>query len=154
MRLHEVTLSDLSPLRHTIRLTEAEGWDTPEFMVISYTGDYRYGSAGAPDARCILATAEAAHRAWYSQAIVLDFSRLSYQWGDEMEWVLGIGGRTGECAYPLVIVVGDGCRAAMITLLEDEYAPHCVESLPEAYLLGRRKIEEYDRCLKAHRGGE
>ena len=90
MELHQVEYSDLSSITHTVFVSRYERFQYPEFLVIRYTGEYRVGSAGNPDANYIFATATGAHAAWHSNAIILDFTDLSYTWGDDMERVLGV----------------------------------------------------------------
>ncbi|WP_284620756.1 hypothetical protein [Aquabacterium humicola] len=147
MKLSTITLEQLSSLTHEVKLPE-ERSRSPFFKVISYHGEYRYGSGGNADARYIVATATAAHEAWFTEGIVIDFSDLKYEWGDEMEWVLGIaqGGPTG-CSFPLVIIVGAKCKPAIQTLIPDEYADFCVESLDDALLLLEQKRRAYRQCL-------
>jgi hypothetical protein len=48
-------------------------------------------------------------------------------------------------------VVGDGCREALRSLLRDEYAGLCVESLDEAFALCRVKAEEHEQQLEQWR---
>jgi len=149
MKLANVTLEDLSLLTHEVKLPETAKFGVPAFKVISYHGEYRHGSAGEPDACYIVATATAAHKAWYTDGIVIDFSDLAYEWGDNMEWVLGIGqGAPAKCAFPLVIIVGDRCREALGSLIAGEYAEFCVDSLDQAVRLLEAKRRTYEQCLE------
>lgn len=148
MKLSTVTLKDLSLLTHEVRLPETKKFHSPAFKVISYHGEYRHGADGKPDALYIMATAAAAHEAWYTDGIIIDFSDLRYEWGDNMEWVLGIARTTPDgCSYPLVIIVGDKCREALLSLLRGKYAEFCVDSLDEAVRLTGVKAEAYKQCL-------
>ena len=140
MNLSTVTLQELSSLTHEVKLPETERFQTPLLKVISYHGEYRYGAGGKSDALYICATATAAHKAWYTEGIIIDFSDLKYEWGDEMEWVFGIaqGGPT-KCAFPLVVLVGSSCKQAIQSLIPQEYTEFCAESLSDAVLLIERK---------------
>lgn len=152
MKLSTVRLEELSSLTHEIKLPETEKFHTPAFKVISYHGTYGYGSAGKSDALYICATATAAHKAWYTEGIIVDFSDLKYEWGDEMEWIFGIaqGGPT-KCTFPLVVLVGEKSKPAIQTLILGEYAELCAESFADAVTLIDRKRREYKECLAAWR---
>lgn len=154
MELTKVTLSDISRITHEVFLPRSEPYVIPDFKVIRYTGHYRHGSAGKADARYISATTAAAHEAWFSSGIVLDFTELQYEWGDEMECVFDIGQRSQHnCAFPLVIVVGPECKEGLKSLVPDEYDAFCVESLPDALALLAKKGKEYEECLVNWRKG-
>lgn len=152
VRLRPVTFAQLSDLRHETFTSEERPFDTPEFLVIRYFGAYRDGSAGRGDALYIVATAEAARTAWYSHFTLLDFRDLQYAWGDEMEWVTSIGwDRVIQGREPLGIVVGEKCRAALKSLLRDEYETLCADTIEQALALCRRQEQEYKQRLKEHR---
>ena len=152
MQLHPVSLKQLSALEHEVRLPSHLRFHTPEFKVIAYTGSYRSGSQGKEDALYIMATAAAAHEAWYTDSIVIDFSGLSYDWGDQMEWVLNVGrGAVANCDYPLAIIVGPDCEQALRSLMPDEYDNYCVSSLEDALTLLVEKRRAYEECLAAWR---
>ncbi len=109
IRLRPVTYAELSGIRHEIFTSEERPSVTPECLIIRYFGTYRHGASGRGDALYIIATAEAARKAWYSRCTVLDFQGLEYTWGDEMEWVTSIGwDRVIQCHEPLGIVVARG----------------------------------------------
>jgi hypothetical protein len=152
IRLRQVTFAELSGLRHEIFTSEAEPYCTPEFLVIRYAGVYRYGSEGHGDALYIVATAESARKAWYSDCTVLDFRDLQYAWGDEMEWILAIGSdQKIGCHEPLAVLVGDRCKEALESLFGDDYQKFCVNTMEEAFALCRRQKQEYQRILEEWR---
>lgn len=152
MQLDPVTLDLLSALRHEVRLPNHGKFQIPAFKVIAYIGDYRTGAQGRDDALYITATAAAAHKAWYTESIVIDFSRLRYEWGDEMQWVLSIGQVAPmSCQYPLAIIVGTGCEQALKSLIPAEYEGHCVASLEDAITLLEGKRKTYKQCLATWR---
>lgn len=84
----------------------------------------------------IVATAEAARKAWSSRCTVLDFTDLQYDWGDEMEWVTSIGwDRVIQCHEPLGIVVGEKRQAASKSPLREEFEKFCLDILEQAFVL-------------------
>lgn len=152
MQLNPVSLEQLSALKHEVRLPSHPKFDSPEFKVIAYAGTYRPGAEGKDDALYITATAAAAHHAWYTESIVIDFSGLRYEWGDEMQWVLDIGQRgPATCHFPLAIIVGPECDRALKSLIPGEYDDHCVASLEDAVALLAAKRSAYEQCLAAWR---
>ena len=83
---------------------------------------------------------------------MIDFSRLRYEWGDEMQWVLNIGqAAPATCQYPLAIIVGPHCEQALKSLIPDEFNDHCVTSLDDAVTLLVGKRRAYKECLAAWR---
>lgn len=150
--LRPVSYAELSDLRHEVAVADGPRFQSPEFLVVHYFGSYRSGAEGEQDAKYILAAAAAARQAWWSYSTILDFRELEYRWGDNMQWVAGIGWDKGiRLHWPLAIVVGDRCRDALRSLLRDEYAGLCVESLDEAFALCRVKAQEHERQLKQWR---
>ena len=149
VRRRPINFAELSDLRHETLTSEQQTFMTPEFLVIRYVGVYRPGSAGRGDALYIVATAKAAREAWYCSSTILDFRKLEYVWGDEMEWVTSITWDRVICYHaPLAIVVGAQCRGAMKSLLRDRYGTFCVETLEQAYATGRQKAQDYKMYLK------
>jgi len=120
----------------------------PKLLIVEFSGEYRSGGAGKPDATFIMAIMNALQRAWPSKAIVIDFRKLSYQWGDEMEWVYGIGSnpRSG-CNTPLSIIVGAQCEQALQSLCPDSFSQHCVETEETASDMIDAKIVRYQECM-------
>src|SRR5687768_15039013 len=148
MNLKQVSVDGLSQLTHTVWLPD--GTLTSDLLVIKYRGHYREGASGHDDAVYIRATANAAMTAWYTDALLLDFSELQYTWGDEMEWAFGLGPafRT-ECVYPLVILAGPACRDALKSLSPASYEACCRETLDDALRLIETKRGRFKACLKA-----
>ena len=152
MKLNSVSFESLSAITYSVSLPPHQQYSSPEFVHVSFSGQYRNGSVGAPDATFIVAIMEAVQRAWYTECMILDFSDLSYQWGDNMEWVYDIGwsGHT-RCHKPLAIIVSDKCREALRSLSPDDFDEYCVDSLEKAIDLIRLKKPEYDRCMEEWR---
>jgi hypothetical protein len=50
------------------------------------------------------------------------------------------------------VVVGNGCRDALRSLLREEYEQFCVDGLDQAFESCRRQALVYDQLLKAFRG--
>jgi hypothetical protein len=55
---------------------------------VAFSGDYRSGSSGAPDAHYIDGIVRTVDAVWSPSAMILDLCDLHYQWGDEMDLVL------------------------------------------------------------------
>jgi hypothetical protein len=149
IRLRPVTLDQLSAIRHSVLVSEAAAHDSPEFLVIRYEGVYRDGAAGSRDALYLVATAEAARKAWWAPCTILDLRELAYSWGDQMEWITSIGwDPVTRLNSPLAIVVSDKCRAGLHSLLEPDFDRFCVESMEAAYSSCRTQEIEWNQAMK------
>lgn len=149
MELSTVSLEGLSDITHSIGLPPHALYEGPEFVVVSFSGRYRDGSLGAPDAKYIQAVLAAVDEAWFCEAVIVDFSQLKYECGDEMSWVFGAGRlRRSQCRRPLALIVGDGCRAGLLSLEPEEYEEYCVESLDEAISRVRSGLTQFRECLR------
>lgn len=152
MQLVEVTLEDLSSIRHKVFLSPCEDFSIPEFKIISFQGIYGHESAGKKDAKYLVASIKAAHEAWYTAGTIFDFSELSYEWGDEMDWVLDCLDRSPtNCIYPLAIVVGQKSDAGLRSLLNNSYKDLCYEKTEDAINALRHKIGQFELCLREWR---
>lgn len=121
MNLKRVSFDEI-PIRCEFHL-ETSGIGAGRYwyaLIAKFAGHYREGSVGNPDAGFILGMARTAVEVWHAKALVLDFSELQYQWGDEMEWLL-----PPDVPVPTAVVVGPGCGPAIATLLwEDVKTSH------------------------------
>ncbi|WP_056659197.1 hypothetical protein [Rhizobacter sp. Root1221] len=149
MQLTSVNLDQLSALVHDVKLPPTQRFAVPEFKVLSYKGQYQ----SRADAIYILATAKAAHEAWYSHGLVIDFGELHYRGGDEMAWVLQVGQQPPlDCPFPLAFVVGPGCEAGLRSLLElglqrpVTFKEYCTDSLESAVKLVAAKRTAFQHC--------
>lgn len=144
MPLKPVTFESETDLRYEIQLESSE--DNPRFciVVLSFSGRYRPGHSGAPDARFIQGIMQAAMGIWRPAALILDFRKLDYIWGDEMEEVLGC---RGEIELPYAVVLGDQCRPAITTLVQQFHPEiasateldHIFDDIDEAWRYVHRK---------------
>lgn len=78
---------------------------------LSFAGDYRDGSGGAPDAHFIRGITRTVNEIWRPSAMILDLRAVKYEWGDEMDLVLDLPTKISA------IVVGGKCEPAISTLL-------------------------------------
>lgn len=113
MKLRPVRIEDETPLRHEFQLETTGGNQFRYTLIARFIGEYRDGSAGAPDAAFIIGMVKMAVQIWRPAALVLDLSELRYDWGDEMDWLLppSVGCRK------TAVVVGPGCARAIATLM-------------------------------------
>jgi hypothetical protein len=114
MKLERVAFDDDNRIDYEF-LLETTGasrfWYT---LIAKFRGQYRDGSAGAPDAAFIEGLTRTALEVWSPAALVLDLSELRYDWGDEMASLLDIGDDGG---LKTAVVVGPGCARAIATLM-------------------------------------
>ncbi len=114
MQLQPVSFDKETDIRYEFRL-ETTGknrfWYT---LIAKFSGTYRPGSAGAPDAHFICGIAHTGIAMWHPAALILDLRELSYTWGDEMDMVLDAG---SDHHVPTAIVGSDACLPAIGTLI-------------------------------------
>lgn len=152
LKFRTVSLSELSALSHEIAIVDGPSHEASEFLIVRYSGAYRSGGQGRPDALYIVATAAAARAAWWAPCTILDFRKLEYSWGDEMEWVTSITwDHIIRSNAPFAVVVGDRCRDALQSLLRERYECVCVETLERAIIACRQQKQLYDKRLKEFR---
>ena len=111
MRFQKQTLKENCPSIHLdfeLELSGSEIHVVP-LLIARVQGEYRDGSAGAPDAAYISGLCRTAIELWNARAVLLDLSQLSYEWGDEFDNLYNLD-------VPLAVVVGEKCRRAMSTL--------------------------------------
>ncbi len=91
---------------------------SPDILVVTFSGKYRYGSAGNADADYMRAMAEAGIYATSPTALILDFTELAYEWGDKIDWVLNAGtDQHGDSFFPMAVVIDDGCSDGLQSLI-------------------------------------
>lgn len=64
-------------------------------LIVSISGRYRDGSAGAPDAACISGRCRTAIDLWDARAVILDLTQLSYEWGDDFDNIYTAAAQAG-----------------------------------------------------------
>lgn len=105
----------------TWEVTETS-WDEGEWFCqvlrVRFSGVYRPGSAGSPDAGLMMAvTAAALARAW-PDVVLFDLAELDYRWGDGLLGIFEVV-RARDTAYPVacVVVAGETCIGAVRSLV-------------------------------------
>lgn len=143
MQLQPVSFDKETNIRYEFKL-ETTGknrfWYT---LIAKFSGTYRRGSAGAPDAHFICGIAQTALAMWHPAALILDLRELSYVWGDEMDIVLS--GGSGR-RVPTAVVGSDACLPAIGTLIHgiDSTTPateaeNIFDNIDEAWEYVRKK---------------
>ena len=98
-------------------------------LVVKFSGAYRPGCQGTPDALFIQGITLAGLKVWGPDALILDLRQLSYTWGDNMEEVLGL---REEIEVPFAIVGSESCLPAIGTLLQAFYGPEKIKAATDA----------------------
>jgi hypothetical protein len=112
MKLQPVRIEDETRLRYEFQLETTGRHSFCYTLIAKFSGEYRPGSAGSPDASFIVGITELAVGIWHPAGLILDLSELRYEWGDEMEWLL-----PPSVGCKAAVVVGPGCAPAIATLL-------------------------------------
>lgn len=112
--LKPVSFSDVCPtISYSFELQTKQGVFYPEILVVTFSGRYRDGSAGDPDAKLMKGIIDTAIGIWSPQSILLDLTDFEYVWGDYIEYIFDSPER-----QTVVTVVGSKCREALSTLLK------------------------------------
>ncbi|ULU23190.1 hypothetical protein [Dyella terrae] len=110
--MQKLSLADACPsMDYEIHLTDGEPYRSNRSLIVSFSGRYRDGSAGDPDAAFMKGIIGVASGIWWHKSLVIDVSKLTYEWGDMIEVALDPPG-----SRPIAIVVGPGCAGALATL--------------------------------------
>jgi len=130
VRFHEVDWAELSPVQLRCEMAhlslpesglDARHAPEPRVLRIRFEGRCGVGSQGNGDAHCMRAMSRAAFDMLDPDGLVLDFSALTYEWGDMMSRVLDLPDAWRELDEPpFAIVVGPDCEAGMMSLLLQE----------------------------------
>lgn len=106
-----------SQISHELFLMEMPSKKYVNILVAKFSGEYGYGSGGNIDAEYMYATLISALSFSGASGVILDFTELSYQWGDKMGLVLSA---PADRDLPLVVVGSELCEKSLKSLIEDE----------------------------------
>ena len=114
--IREVSVAGECPtMSHRVFLSQDEAQEERAVLIVAFEGRYRDGSEGNPDAAYMRGQIDLACGIWFHGGLVIDLSRLSYDWGDDI--LLALQNSQHE---PCAIVVGPDCEGALATLLHDQ----------------------------------
>lgn len=137
-----VSLVGSSEIRVSYEVAVLE--DVNCILRIIYNGKYRSGSAGRPDATYMRATAAAGVAAFDPDAVIFDFSKFSYTWGDELDTVY-------DTAARYALLVGPHCREAIRTLELGQFSIEPLSSIPWVHETLDAACEYLQRELRGRR---
>jgi hypothetical protein len=89
-------------------------------LLLICSGKYRIGSSGKPDAKKIYDEACQLLRDKGANRLLLDYSGLDYEWGDDLWLTFQINHPDKDKELPFAVVVGPKCEEAIRSLLEDD----------------------------------
>lgn len=114
--MREVRLADECPtIGHHFFLAGGDEEGFGQTLVVAFSGQYRDGSLGNPDATYMYGLLSLACQLWHHRGLVIDLSGLSYEFGDQILMALA-----HPFGLPSALVVGPGCEAALATLISEE----------------------------------
>lgn len=121
-----------SAIRCEFFLSPASRGSFNRILVVRCAGLYRTGSQGAPDATYMEAMTAAALIATCPNGLIFDFTKLDYQWGDNLESVYHVGKNLPYpgANLPFALVLGEHCREAVISLAH----PNAILQEPEEWM--------------------
>lgn len=159
MSLTPIDLDAESPLLCRYAVPEGDDPVSPMVLVIAFEGEYRSGSLGNPDARYMTGCVMRALASLSPCGLVLDFSKLTYRWGNALLGVIQAinhymddpdDDRPGQevVPFPVLIVTGDESRDALLSLYGvaeeavDWHFRSLEEALPQAAMRADAWLED------------
>lgn len=146
MELTEHRFEELSELKYRIFTCKLGGKHNATALVLSFSGVYGVGSEGNGDAAFMQLISQAAASIWRVDAVVFDFQKLSYTFGNSIWSLFGHGTHPpiGDDA-PTALVVSDLCRIGFST----GPVPACFDDLESAIaFVSGPAIAKLDQRLK------
>ncbi len=148
MDLKERHLADLSHIQYKYFTCPFIKVSYLDALIVTFEGQYGYGSKGNPDARFMSAIIKAGLEAWSTSALILDFRTLRYEWGDMMGLVFSASaGRYIDVPFPLAVVISDLNREGLISLVEHELTGPPFQGLCESLEDALHLVEEQHEHL-------
>ena len=90
-------------------------------LVVTCSGAYGVGSKGKPDARAIIAEIAKGLSATKVDSVLLDYTDLIYEWGDDIGATFYPDDPTDrDRVIPTAVIVGNNCKNAIQSLLESD----------------------------------
>ncbi|HEY6971884.1 MAG TPA: hypothetical protein VJA94_21915 [Candidatus Angelobacter sp.] len=121
MRTAEALYKKPDEIDCTFHFAETNGEILRRVLIVSFSGTYPPGSEGNRHAKYITIMAMYGLVAFEPACLVLDFSDLSYSWGDALLGVFAEVGRykneKGEPPFPVLAVTSEKCRKAFLSLV-------------------------------------
>ena len=120
MKLHPRTFRELSSASFEYFTCDFPSGAHGEILIVAFAGE-----AGNSHEHCgtfsfMDAVIAAGIQAWQPCGLVLDLSRLRYEWGDEMQRTLEIGSSWYRGKFPTAVVVSELNRAGLTSLVTKE----------------------------------
>ena len=104
-----VAFQDLTALKFE---AEMHGTSNQNLLVLNFIGKYRDGSAGAPDANFIKAMTAACFEMWSCQGLIFDFTKLEYEWGNDLADAITFPMERKSKKFPTCLVLSKSCENA------------------------------------------
>ncbi|ABC30555.1 hypothetical protein HCH_03824 [Hahella chejuensis KCTC 2396] len=103
---------DCQPMLYTLK-----GEFEKTVLLMRFSGTYGYGCKGNTDARYMTAMTHASIAFADPDALVFDFSKLTYEWGDAMAGVIAAG---CERELETLVIAGEMAQEGLISLVDSE----------------------------------
>lgn len=152
--IEELDIDTVSEIQ--LRVAMARPQQGPHVLVLRFSGAYRDGSAGSPDARQMLGAARHALTLWDADALVLDLRHLAYRWGDGMLGVIAVDADPDLGPLPRTAAVSERCRPGLESLLAGgegflfDDLDQAIRAAAELAAEQQRLDEEHELSLKMY----
>lgn len=112
MNFQPITIEEHCPtMTYDFKVSYLRDTYLVDILIISFHGEYRYGSGGSPDAGLIRGIIKTGVSVFHPFGVIINFTDFEYNWGDDLDLSFEEAGPTSTC-----VVVGEKCRAAFSTL--------------------------------------
>jgi hypothetical protein len=113
----EISFRDLSQISYRLLLYEfpkqEDAYRGDQVLSIEFSGKHGVGSDGNGDSLFMESIAKMAVQTWPVEALILDFRKLSYEWGNSIGGVLLAGKAIMGSRFPTAALVSDLCKDAL-----------------------------------------
>lgn len=149
IKLKEIYPDLKSDIKVTYHIGCSDNIEYADILVVKFTGVYRSGSSGNPDATYLYAKGEYGLSSVSCSGLILDMSELEYEYGDMMDAVFGIGAKKYlNKTFPTASIVGPMCKKGISTLMHGQTSPHTIfDTLEEAWKYIEEEIRNIENAL-------
>jgi hypothetical protein len=121
MELTRRTLEALSDLTYELYTCPFEKHSHADALIVSFKGEYGYGSQGNGDAGFMTAIIKAGLSAFEPLALIIDLREMKYEWGDLIIRALGAGDdQYVEAPFPTAVLASELNREGLTSLITHE----------------------------------
>lgn len=140
MIINPCKLSDFSTAQVNYSLCEYDRYKT--ILIISFEGIAQNSHEHCGTFKFMEAKILQGISAWQPLGVILDFTKLAYSWGDNMNEVLGATGAYYRMEYPYKVVISDLNKEGLKSFIECEWDEDPKKILVESIENALKELKE------------